>query len=285
MKYTAIVYQLNAGGGFFSTFFFLCKAFLTARALRVPFYVEDRGWPYTHRFGWRDYFRSLEPPPAVMLNPRRVTHITQGSEPHYKLREYVEACREIFKLQPHLAQRAHAIASQMNGNYVAVFVRRGDKLIEEAKYISISDILAKIPHTSATTFFVQTDDYTVVEEFRSLHPANKVFSTVPSTKRGSYHARWFLERERNNPHIGSIVPLLEQTPQQIQTETEEMLVGISVCLMAPECWTDFTSNVGRFIKLVARNAHFYPYELPITMDMNLCPSNEFPGTYDCPVNT
>lgn len=285
MKHSAIVYQLNAGGGFFSTFFFLCKAYLTARSLRIPFYIEHKGWPYGYQQGWRDYFRTLESPPPILLNPRRVTHITQGSEPHFQLGQYVDACREIFKLHPHLVQRANDIVARMNGNYKAVFVRRGDKLIEEAKYISMSDILAKIPHTPDTVFFVQSDDYTVVEELRALHSPEKVFSTVLPTKRGSYHARRFIERERSNAHIGSVVPLLEQSTDQVRTETEEMLVGISVCLMAPECWTDFTSNVGRFIKLAAKNAHFYPHELPITMDMHLCPSNQFPGTYDCPTNT
>lgn len=285
MGYGSIVYQLNPGGGFFSTFFFLCKAYLTAKSLRIPFYVEDRGWPYTHTRGWRDYFRSLEPPPAIMLNPRRVTHITQGSEPHFQLREYVDACRDIFKLQPHLTERIKNIISRMNGNYIAVFVRRGDKLIEESKFIPVADILAKIPHTPDTVFFVQSDDYTVVEEFQALHPPDKIVSTVPPTKRGSYHARRFIDSETKNPYKQSIVPLLEQSKQQIQVETEEMLVGIGVCLMAPDCWTDFTSNVGRFIKLAGRNVHFYPHELPITMDMHLCPSNEFPGTYDSPTTT
>jgi len=285
MKPSAIVYQLNAGGGFFSTFFFLCKAYLTAKKLRIPFYVEDKGWPYTYDRGWRDYFRSLEAPPTILVNARRVTHITQGSEEHFLLREYVDASRDIFKLQPHLLQRANNIVARLPSNYIAVFVRRGCKLVEEAKLIPVSDILAKIPHTSDTVFFVQTDDYTVVEEFKALHPPDKVISTVPPTKRGSYHVRRFINMEKNNPHVQNIVPLLEQGPEQRKVETEEMLVGITVCLMAPECWTDFTSNVGRFIKLVARSAHFYPRELPITMDMRLCPSNEFPGTYDNPVNT
>ena len=126
----SIVYQLNGGGGFFSTFFFLCKAYLTAKSLRIPFYVEDKGWPYTYERGWRDYFRTLEPPPPILLRPRRVTHITQGSEAHFLLREYVDVSREVFKLQPHLAQRVNAIMASLPANFVAVFVRRGCKLIE-----------------------------------------------------------------------------------------------------------------------------------------------------------
>ena len=276
----SIVYQLNGGGGFFSTFFFLCKAYLTAKSLRIPFYVEDRGWPYTYDEGWRDYFRTLESPPPILLRPRRVTHITQGSEPHFLLREYVDVSREIFKLRPHLAERVNAIVKSLPSNFVAVFVRRGCKLIAEAKYISVETILKSIPHTKDTVFFVQTDDYTVIEEFREIHPAQSIFFTVPSTKRGSYHARHFIRQDTRNSYARSVVPLLEQSPDQRRAETEEMLVGISVCLLASECWTDYTSNVGRFIKLLGKNAHFYPRELPITLDMRLCPSNEFPGTYD-----
>lgn len=284
MKPSAIIYELGDGGGFFSTFFFICKAYLTAKQLRIPFYIEDRGWPYTYETGWKDYFRSLESPRMLVLNARRVRHITQGSEPHFTLQETVSVSREIFKLHPHLVSRVHSIVSSLPKDYIAVFVRRGDKLIREAKFIPVSDILAKIPHTNDTVFFVQTDDYTVIEEFKSLHSPEKIVSTVPSTKRGSYHARKLIEQETRNPNIDSIVPLSEKSKPQIRYETEEMLVGLSVCMEAPECWTDYTSNVGRFLKLMSRNAHFYPRDLPITMDMRLCPSNEFPGTYDCPMD-
>lgn len=92
---------------------------------------------------------------------------------------------------------------------------------------------------------MQTDDYTVVEELQRELPNNKIVTIVPTTKRGSYHSKRFKERE--NRH--DIQSLEEKSTQQRQIETDEMLVGLMVCLHGTECWTDDTSNVGRFLKL------------------------------------
>jgi hypothetical protein len=141
----------------------------------------------------------------------------------------------------------------MSSNYIAIFVRRGDKLIEEAGYISFVDILAKIPHTEQTVFFIQTDDYGVVEEARRALPTSRIESTVPPTKRGSFHTR-------------------RRSKQQIKEETEEMLVGLSVCLRAPACWTDSTSNVGRFLKLASPRVRVYPEDFAVDPSYVMCPA-------------
>jgi hypothetical protein len=275
-----IVYGLNAGGGFFSTFFFLCKAYLTARSLRIPFYVDNVSWPYTFEKGWHDYMRTIEVVPKFSpMYFRRVTHNTQSKEPEFRLIDYQAACHELFKLRADLMDRVRSILHDMNGNFIAVFVRRGDKLNEEAKYISVKDILNTIPHTEDTRFFVQTDDYTVVEEFRELHNPKLVVSKVPEYKRGQYLTRqhWNMDNGKN-PHIHQIIPILEQPKTQIKQETEEMLIGLSVCYMAPQCWTDSTSNVGRFLKLMSPGTvHFYPEDVSVNMEQVHCPAVNFPS--------
>ncbi len=279
-----IIYRLNHGGGFFSTFFFICKAFLTSIYSRVPFYIENESWPYTYEKGWHDYMRTLESPPLMhsVLNVghmrRYVTHNTQSKEREFTLRDYKYACHEIFKLNPDLRERVNAIVRSINEPYIAIFVRRGDKLNEEASFIHMRDILKSIPHTNETRFFVQTDDYTVIEELQELHPHERIHFTVPSYKRGQYLMALHKDMDNGrNPHISSIVPLAEQTKERIKEETEEMLVGLSVCYLAPQCWTDCTSNVGRFLKLMSIDTvHFYPVDNKIDLNVVHCPSVNFP---------
>ncbi len=171
----------------------------------------------------------------------------------YTLREYKTALREVFVLNERLQRAVLEIRQTLPPNYVAVFVRRGDKWLEVRNPPTTAGILKCIRYDESTVFFVQTDDYTVVEEFRALVP-NRVVSTVPPTKRGSYHSILF-KQWCNRADVRSIE---EKTPEMMTRETEEMLVGLQVCALAPECWTDTTSNVGRFLVLYGTSVRTYP---------------------------
>lgn len=279
MSPSSVIFSLNAGGGFYSTVFYLCKAFLTAKRLRIPFFIHDSQWPYTHTSGWRDYFRTLEHPPVLpthpcMRSPYRVAHNAQYNDPDFPLSDYVTVLQEIYKPHPQLMSRVAALLSQMGPSFVAVFVRRGDKLVEEAPFIPVRDIYATMKCDPSTPLFVQTDDYTVVEEFQAIHPPDKIVTIVPPTKRGQYHVRRLLNAA-SNPRAASIVPLLEQPKSQVRDETEEMIVGLEVCRAAPICWTDVTSNVGRFLKLMGRNVHVYPEDKSVDLSYRGCPAHEF----------
>ncbi len=278
--HTSIVFSLNNHAGFYSMVFYLCKALLTARARRIPLYIDATRWPYTHTRGWHDYFRTLETEPLTRsitknLFPYRVAHNAQYSDPDFPLSDYVSALREIYKPNPELLVRANALMSRLGTDFVAVFVRRGDKLVEEAEFIPAKDIYEKIGCSQETTLFIQTDDYTVIEEFRQIHPPERIVSTVPPTKRGQYHVRKLLNAAQN-PYATQIIPLLDQPKTQVREETEEMIVGLQVCCMAPVCWTDVTSNVGRFLKLMGRNVRVYPNDGSFDMSRVGCPAHVIP---------
>jgi hypothetical protein len=149
-------------------------------------------------------------------------------------------------------------------DYIAVFARRGDKQRETAP-VSFADILRCIPYSGSSVFFVQTDDYTVIEEAKACLPNNRIVSTVPPTKRGSYHSDKFLQEDSTNRYKQSIRSLETKSRQQVYEETTEMLVGLSVCILAPSCWTDTSSNVGRFLKLANPAIHTYPTEISLNM--------------------
>ena len=248
MDYDSLVFVLNrgmhCGGGFFALFFFLCNAYLRANEEKVPFWIVHDDWTYAHTLGWHDYFTTLrqwDSKGRALLT----YHMALAEQREYPLAKYVECIPELFQLRPELIARANAIRDSL-GSYVAVFVRRGDKCIEIQDF-PVERIVPHIQH--ATTLFVQTDDYTVVEEFRSLLPTHRIVATVPPTKRGSYHSAQYRDRSSIRPVRD---PSWEQKDRnQIREETEEMLVGLYICSRASECWTDDTSNVGRFLKLWA----------------------------------
>jgi hypothetical protein len=252
----SIVFCLDHTNGFFALFFIMCNAYIASKKMSLPFYITESRWAYTYSEGWHDYFVSLKKPPIFphLFNPLRVgCDLSRFYKPDFQLQEYVIAIHELFRLKPDLVSRVNSIVSSMPSDYIAVFVRRGDKLREEAKYIPFSDILKRIPYSETSTFFIQTDDYGVVEEARNLLPKSRIISTVPSTKRGSFHN-------------------MQRSRQQIREETEEMLVGLSVCMRSSSCWTDDTSNVGRFLKLSNPRFHIYPEDYDVDLSYVMCPA-------------
>ena len=227
---------------------------MQAKKARRPFFIKHATWPYGK---WHDYFRTLDVGDAIFAQ-RCTPPDTSQQDMNMPMSDYMQAVREIFVLRPHLTDRARPILQQM-GEFISIFVRRGDKLIKEAQYIPMSDILKRIDYSDTTRFFIQTDDYTVVEEAQSILGAHRVFSTVPSTKRGSYHTDKHVDQETYNAYIQTVIPWNKKTPAQAKEETEEMLVGLYICLQARECWSDDTSNVGRFLKLYDdAKVHIYP---------------------------
>jgi hypothetical protein len=263
MNYDAIVFILNRGmhrgGGFFSLFFFLCNAYLRAKEEGVPFYIVHDEWTYTHTLGWHDYFTTLR---EWDHRGRALStyHMALSEQRSYPLSMYVECIRDIFQLRPELVARANKIRDTL-GSYTAVFVRRGDKCIE----IPDCPVETIVPRVQdATTLFVQSDDYTVVEEFRSLLPNHRIVATVPPTKRGSYHNAQYRDRSTIRPNRDISWDL--KTREAIQAETEEMLIGMYLCAHAEKCWTDDTSNVGRFLKLWAPSTtHVYTTDAEIDL--------------------
>lgn len=174
---------------------------------------------------------------------------------HWTLGDYRRVLRTLFRLAPLLRHTAKEVIATLGGPYTALFVRRGDKLVAEAPYIPVTDILSQISYDASTVFFVQTDDYTVVEELRAILPNHTIHSTVPPHKRGSYHSSKYQQT--------GYVPWTEKSPEEARVETTEMLVGLSVCLAADQCWTDDTSNVGRFLKLMDDRVHVYPQDYAV----------------------
>jgi hypothetical protein len=142
------------------------------------------------------------------------------------------AIKEIYHLKPELKEKAEQILNQ-NPNLATLFVRRGDKITYgEAPFIEVATILKNTDLATYSTIFVQSDDYRITEELRTLLPQKIILSTTPSDKFGSHSRVW-----KRLPN------------EERRKQSEEMFIGLYVCTHSAKCWTDYTSNVGRYLKL------------------------------------
>lgn len=236
------VFNLTMDSGFFCVVFHLCTAYLDYGPRLV---VNSTRWKYGK---WNDYFRTLSE--GIGFCSKCIKTI-EVNDRKWTFGDYRRSLRTLLQPSALLRYEIKKVKERIGGPYTALFVRRGDKIMSgEARFIPVSEILAHIPYRNDTVFFIQTDDYTVVEEARCLLPNHTIHSIVPHSKRGSYHS------PKYNQNVA--VPWTEKSPTEARTETLEMLTGLFVCLDAEQCWTDDTSNVGRFLKLYDDNVRVYP---------------------------
>ena len=243
------VFYLSMESGFFSMIFRLCTAYLHAGP-RLG--VDTSRWQHG-RWSW--YFQSLSERQITVDTPYYTMSSLQPYLLNWTLGDYRRVLHELLRLTPVLRKEVQSVLARIGRPYTALFVRRGDKIVEEAPFIPMDTILSWISYTDDTVFFVQTDDYTVIEELRALLPNHTIHHTVPPTKRGSYHSRAFAQTVA--------IPWSEKSPEDARIETNEMLVGLFVCLAAEQCWTDDTSNVGRFLKLYDDRVRVYPNDYSV----------------------
>jgi hypothetical protein len=122
----------------------------------------------------------------------------------------------------------------MNGPYVSIYVRRGDKVEGKYNEMEAADLDKVIASTGIKSgnVFVMTDDYSVVEEIRVLLPDCKVSTLTPSDTRGSFH-----EYMKNN------------TVEEQRQHGEELFTSLEVFRHGVQGWADGRSNMGRLLKL------------------------------------
>ena len=269
---SAIVFELNMSAGIYSMFFFICEAYLLANKYNYDFYISDNTWPYKYERGWHDYFDSFEKLSDIskydqIINASHLklddimadTANTLAENAHrceFTLNDYIMCIEKLYKPNESIVAKANDIIQEIGVPYISIFVRRGDKISSgESSNQSIDAIIAQIDISDSDVLFVQTDDYSVVEEIREILPNNKIYSTVPITKRGFYYD-----------------DLFKMTNDERKLLAEETLIGVYVCTKAHTCWTDDSSNVGRFIKLKSyHNTRLYKLkdDDDIEKDINL----------------
>jgi len=253
--------------GFFSDAFRLLENYMICKHQGVPLYLNSAEWTFAHTLGWSDYFTTMAEKPQ---SP--VPEIAIGGEDIrlFTVAQYKQAIKELFDFQPHLLEKARVLQKDLGlDRYVAVFIRRGDKLLGESLFIHMNFYAHLALQKNPSTIFVQTDDYRAFLEFKDIiHIVNntiRILTTCPETKFGMFFTSLDMEAARpalylynnitykyshNTEYLSTNIPqkpLEDYTNAEMREHIEEMLVGIIICQRADFIVLDHMSNVSRFI--------------------------------------
>jgi hypothetical protein len=269
---TAVVFTLNSSAGFFSVFFMMCKVYLYAKSNNYDFYIDHDKWQYTYNNGWHDYFDSLrvwKPENASTCKTiYRFNHDNCHRLPQHSIRSYISVINEIFIVNKTIQNIVKTyINNTIRNDFVSLYVRRGDKTTGSAKEmdtLSMKEIIEKTVINQTIPIFIQTDDYSVIEELKYLMPYTKIYTFTNKEERGSTNAN-----------------MLTWTPSQRKSQTEIFLASVLVFSNGVQCWSDHRSNVGRFHKLLAYNkTSLYPLINDNEIDTKIDPAHSMSSVKD-----
>ena len=245
-------------GGFFSQIWELMAYSIFARINNLDFVIDDSNWLFRHTHGWHDYFSSYTiqnttTPECFEVLPKYMIN-------HFTLNDYRQELQKQFRLNNtlnHLLHNTMNSLSLVDGEYDAIMIRRGDKMYGESQYISTKVYVDRILEKNPKKIFVQTDDYNAYKEVCELAKGVEVFTTCPNTKFGSFVFNYNPEvgstvSKENNDYLVSLQNIQQKTvntytSNEIKEHTEEMIVGLQICLRSRFLCIDFQSNVTRFL--------------------------------------
>lgn len=253
--------------GFFSDAFRLLENYIICKHKGVKLYLNSAEWTFAHTLGWSDYFTTMAEKPE---SPLPEIAIDREDARLFTVAQYKQAIKELFDFQPHLLEKARNLQKDLElDKYIAVFIRRGDKLLGESLFIHMQFYAQRALEKNPSTIFVQTDDYRAFLEFKYIiHGINntiRVLTTCPETKFGMFFTSLDIEKARPAFYLHNNItykfsnnieylstnlpqkPLVDYTNAEMREHVEEMLVGIIVCQQAEYIVLDHMSNVSRFI--------------------------------------
>ena len=233
---TIVIFTLTKGGGFYSIFWFLSTAYIYAKKNNFPFYIEHDNWHYTFKDGWHDYFSTLkvynnEYPDYKIERYRNHEGGGFNALPIYEIAEFMNVIKEIYVLQPRLQEKIDSKIKEY-GTYTSLYIRRGDKH-SEGKMMSTAEVIEDTGLKNIEQkIFIQTDDYTAVEEVRSILTNSTILTETLESQRGADNAS-----------------MIDWPPEKRREDAEQLFVSVGVYLGGVKCWSYYNSNICVFHKL------------------------------------
>lgn len=248
------VYDLEANCGFFSQFFVFLSKYLTAKKEERIFYFNDVNWRYRNNLGMNDYFtidnNKLE---QELDRNNHMEFVTDELTNEFSLIDYREAIKDVYILKPKLITQYKTMTNIINlpEKYNSIYVRWGDKMISEAKYVDVSMYINKLISLNVDNMnlFINSDDYNAIyffQEFINNHklPFILYFIASPSEAGGTIVSE---DWRGNFTHVKKSIEQFDY--HERKHHTEKLLIAIEIMSKSQNIILDYQSNVSRFIKL------------------------------------
>lgn len=289
-----IVSRKNNSVGFYSQLFFLINHYIYCKENKQNFKIDSENWIYKSKDGWTDYFKPIELKYYESNGEKVYEH--QNTIDDYSIESYKNIIPEIYVYNESVIDNIEKIKQKlMLDNYDAIYIRRGDKLIDEIKISQESnyiDLLLK-KNPNCKTIFLQTDDYTCFTNLQK-YIDDKVLNirlvtickknSVGAITSNDYKNKFDNSIEENVEYISSIrekiqntKPIQDMNRKQKYKHTLELLTGVDICMHSNICICDYDSNVSRFIKLAHDNTNnvFDINNTIIDFNKKICPGFSF----------
>ena len=272
-RYKTLISNWDNGSGFYSELAFKLNHYLYCKKYNINYKTNSVKWPYKYKNGWTDYFLDVElklndintsdNPKLIHTEPGCCTILDK-----FQIKDYVAIIPEYYKYKPEIQTIINKKKNDLgliNGDYGSIYIRRGDKLVDEINLIHTDKFIEKLllKYPECKTIFLQTDDYNCFIDLQNyikdnnldikpitLCPEN-IFGSVASNvwmdkiKDKIYANKEYLEKIKSNLSK----PISEMTPDEIYEHTIELITSVDICINSKFCVCDYKSNVSRFIKV------------------------------------
>lgn len=270
----------SVNSGFYSELLLKLNHYLYCKKHKINFKINTDSWQYKFKDGWIDYFENNElifnNEPINDTNTKTMAGCCDKLE-DYKLSEYVNIIPEFYrynqKTKEYIANKKKELGLE-GVDYGALYIRRGDKLVNEIDFVSTDKFVDKLLEVYPTckAIFLQTDDYNCFLDLEkyvndkgldikltTLCPpnnfgsiSNKSWEDKIKTKINSNENnqnKEYLEKIKNNLSK----PITEMNADEKYDHTMELITSVDFCINSKYCVCDYKSNVARFIKLAHKN--------------------------------
>ena len=277
-KYKTLISNWDSGSGFYSELNVKLNHYLYCKKYNINYKTNSDNWPYKYKNGWTDYFLNIE----LKLNDSHdspgntsLIHIEEGccnTLEKFQIKDYVAIIPEYYKYTPEVTTIINNKKNELgliNGEYGCIYIRRGDKLVNESDFIHTDKFIEKLllKYPECKTIFLQTDDYNCFIDLQNyIKNKNldiKPMTLCPTTMFGSIARNDWLDKmktnnNRNQEYLETIKqnlskPISEMTPDERYEHTIELITSVDICINSKYCVCDYKSNVSRFIKVAHKN--------------------------------
>jgi hypothetical protein len=299
--FDSIKFKFHDSMGFYSNLFFVMNNYIYCKKNNLYFNIDDSKWLYKKEKGWEDYFLNININNNKPNSNIKITnHGTILEE--YEIYEYKNILNEFYKYNNNTITEINNIKNKLNltyKDYDSIYIRRGDKLSEESKYIETKeyfDFLINI-NPQCKKIYLQTDDYNSFLDLQKLVIGKNIdiYTLCDPDSFGSFTNNYFKDEFINNTNnknninneymskinnkISSTKPISDMNLDEKYKHTLELIMGIDILINSNICILDYQSNVSRFVKL-SHNDMNNVYDIitksnVIDLNKKICPAYSF----------